>query len=100
MFIIPRTPPRNHADRSHVEKRQRVDSIDNYDKFTEKYLAANTVNRSILIEVITDYIGHPVYTYLFSTMTTENVHHIMGYLRTQQSIKMNFILNHLCGISK
>jgi hypothetical protein len=85
MFIIPRTPL----------KRQRENVVDIYDQFTNKYLTTDTHNKSILIEVITDYVDHPIYTYLFTTMNEDNVHHIMGYLRSQQSVKMNFILNHL-----
>ncbi len=88
MFIIPRTPL----------KRLREPVIitpDIYDQFTKTYLETDTINRSILVEVITDYISNPIYEYLFETMTAENVHHIMGYLRTQKNVKMNFILNHL-----
>jgi hypothetical protein len=87
MFIVPRTP----------EKRQRstVQSTDIYDQFIDTYLTANTIKKSILLEVIVDFVENPVYTHLFNTMNANNVHHIMGYLRSQQSTKMNFILNHL-----
>jgi len=87
MFIVPRTP----------EKRRRstVHSTDIYDQFIDTYLTSNSVNKSILLEVIVDFVKNPIYTHLFNTMNTDNVHHIMGYLRSQQSVKMNFILNHL-----
>jgi hypothetical protein len=87
MFIVPRTP-----EKRRLRARQ---PIDIYDQFIDTYLTADTLNKSILIEVIVEFVENPVYTHLFNTMNADNVHHIMGYLRSQQSVKMNFILNHL-----
>ena len=93
MFIVPRTPSKQRR----VESRQRstVQTSDIYDQFIDTYLTTDEINKSILIEVIIEFVENPVYTHLFNTMNDDNVHHIMGYLRSQQSVKMNFILNHL-----
>jgi hypothetical protein len=88
MFIIPRTPLKR--SRENVAQ-----TPDIYDKFIHRYLESNSIKRSVLIELILDFVEHPVYAHLFNTMNADNVHHIMGYLRSQQSVKMNFILNHL-----
>jgi hypothetical protein len=88
MFIIPRTPLKR--SRENVAQ-----TLDIYDKFIHIYLESDSIKRSVLIELILDFVEHPVYTHLFNTMNAYNVHHIMGYLRSQQSVKMNFILNHL-----
>jgi hypothetical protein len=94
MSIIPRTPPQKRQRASESDYESEI-TLDVYDQFTNKYLGMNAIDRSNIVEVITDYIDHPIYRYLLLTMTIDNVHYIMGYLRSQSSPTMHFILNRM-----
>ena len=107
MFIVPRTPisprrlspismmtlsPQTSSPQS-VSPTVTITQNDVYDKFVDIYFAANIRVRNVLLKRIITYIGHPVYIHLLRTMNRENAHHVIGYLRSQRSAEMYFILD-------
>jgi len=68
---------------------------DIYDIFIDIYFENDIKVQSILLKTINVYVGHPAYTHLLKTMDLTNAHHVMGYLRSQRSTEMYYILNHI-----
>jgi hypothetical protein len=109
MFIVPRTPasPRRLTPISMVSssstspKTQSASPTsfkaekDIYDTFLDIYFSSELKVQSVLIQKITDYVGHPVYTHLLRTMDKDNAHHVIGYLKSQRSVELYFILDQI-----
>jgi hypothetical protein len=70
---------------------------DIYDKFLNMYINSDRKIRSVLINRITEYIQHPVYTHLLNTIDEENIIHVIGYLRSQHSVELYNILELICN---
>jgi hypothetical protein len=92
MFIVPRTP----LSPKRMNITSNVINVDIYERFSEILFSVDPRVRSVLIKKVIDYVGHPAYTHLFQTMDKDNVHHIMGYLRSQRCIELYFIIDQVC----
>jgi hypothetical protein len=112
MFIIPRTPvsptrPVTHTmDKPQLSLTESVSGNttptlspmfrkDVYDTFIDIYFSSSTKQQYILQKTIIDYVGHPAYAHLLRTMDKDNAYHVMGYLRSQRSVEMYFILDQI-----
>jgi hypothetical protein len=112
MYVVPRTPiiPRRlspimtpspnstlsySSSQSISPPRSPSPVLDVYDKFINIYFSSDIKVQSILLKTITDYIIHPAYKHLLKTMDQDNAHHVMGYLRSQRSVEMYFILDYI-----
>ena len=107
MYIVPRTPmaPRRLSPITSPSSTISIASSqtilphplekDVYDRFIDIYFGCDITAQSILFKTVTDYVRHPVYTHLLKTMDSSNAHYVMGYIRSQRSAKMYFILDHI-----
>jgi hypothetical protein len=108
MFIVPRTPisPRrlspinmsvitnSNASSVSISPTPSLE-MDVYDKFSNIYFSCDIKVRSILLKTVIEFVQHPTYTHLLKTMDNENAHHVMGYLRSQHSVEMYYILDQI-----
>jgi hypothetical protein len=62
--------------------------VDAYDRFAQRFFAADARLQQMLIEHIIYLVPHPVYRHLLQTMTRENAVHVMGYLRSQRDARL------------
>lgn len=92
MPIIPRTPivPNRYAVFYSTKKLETM--TNNYDKFAELYSKSSSTVKLALVKQINNHVQNPIYEHLLNTMTHENVDHVMGYLKTQNCEKMNYIM--------
>jgi hypothetical protein len=57
-------------------------TIDCYDVFTEYFLLLSPKRRLLLIREMLSRFNHPHIPYVLKTMDSNNVYHVMGYLRS------------------
>jgi hypothetical protein len=95
MPIIPRTPivPNRYAAFYSTKKLEPLSN--NYDKFAELYSKSNSIVKVALVKQINNHVQNPIYEHLLNTMTHDNFDHIMGYLKSQNCEKMNYIIGTL-----
>lgn len=72
---------------------------DIYDKFIELYFNSNIKQRFALIANINNSIRHSAYIYILKTMNTNNIHHIIGYFRSQLSAELYNAFEHTISLS-
>jgi hypothetical protein len=65
---------------------------DTYDRFAQRFFAADARLQQMLIEHIVHLVPHPIYRHLLQTMTRENTVHVMGYLRSQRDTRLYEVL--------
>jgi len=65
---------------------------DAYDRFAQRFFAADARLQQMLIEHIIHLVPHPIYRHLLQTMTRENAVHVMGYLRSQRDTRLYEVL--------
>jgi hypothetical protein len=65
---------------------------DAYDRFAQRFFAADARLQQMLIEHIVHLVPHPIYRHLLQTMTRENAVHVMGYLRSQRDVRLYEVL--------
>jgi hypothetical protein len=96
MFIIPRTPSKP-ARLSPINSPTTVSSNekDVYDKFLDIYFRSDLSTQKLILKTVTDFVGHPAYTHILNTMDKGNAYYVIGYLRSQRSIDMYFILDQI-----
>jgi hypothetical protein len=112
MFIVPRTPisptrksmsptmshsPVSRSSFSPIstQSTEIMPLKDVYDIFADIYFVADMKVQNVILTKVINYVQHPVYTHLLKTMDKDNAHHVMGYLRSQRSVEMYFILEHI-----
>ena len=71
---------------------------DAYDRFAQRFFAADARLQQMLIEHIIHLVPHPIYRHLLQTMTRENALHVMGYLRSQRDTRLYEVLIGLTGV--
>ena len=71
---------------------------DAYDRFAQRFFAADARLQQMLIEHIIHLVPHPVYRHLLQTMTRENAIHVMGYLRSQRDTRLYEVLLGLTSV--
>lgn len=91
MPIVPRTPivPNRYPV---FYSTQKDCNSDEYDKFIKLYIRSSTPVKLALLDRITKHLENPVYEHLINTMNNDNVHHILGYLKTQNCGKLHSII--------
>lgn len=103
MYIVPRTPisPRrlppimtssSATALSYASSQPSSPVGDVYDKFIHIYFSSDIKVQVKMLKQVINYMRHPVYTHLLKTMDRENAHHVMGYLKSQRSVELYFIL--------
>jgi hypothetical protein len=79
-----------------VESSEEINPYEDiYDEFIQIYFKQDLKIRLILKQKIINFIKHPVYTHLLQTMNEYNAQHIIGYFRSQRSVEMYTILDHI-----
>jgi hypothetical protein len=99
MYIIPRTPvkpgrlsPLNSPNQTVTP---RTPEKDVYDKFLDIYFMSEAGSQKLILKTVSDFVGHPAYTHILNTMDKGNAYYVIGYLRSQRSIDMYFILDQI-----
>lgn len=99
MPLIPRTPLSPGRTMSRInggitirplnlENTSPLPLADAYDRFAQRFFAADARLQQMLIEHIIHLVPHPIYRHLLQTMTRENAVHVMGYLRSQRDARL------------
>ncbi len=92
MPLIPRTPIKINRYAVFYENSNKIETCC-YEKFIDIYFKSNHEVQRMLLKQINDHVKHPVFDYILNTMTKENAVHVMGYLKSQNNSRFNWILN-------
>ena len=101
MPVIPRTPlspKRSLSPRTPLASLPENTAFpvpDVYDHFVDYYFSTDIAVRSLILQRIINFVGHPAYAHLLRTMDKFNAHHVMGYLRSQRNVEMYIILDQI-----
>jgi hypothetical protein len=101
MPVVPRTPlsPKRSLSPTSPLSQLSENTVfpipDVYDHFVDYYFSTDIAVRSLILQRIINFVGHPAYAHLLRTMDKFNAHHVMGYLRSQRNVEMYIILDQI-----